>query len=47
MLETVVEGDAKALFSIATTARCWEGRYTFPGLLQLTLDSYLTMLSIK
>ena len=27
---TVVEGDLKAPFSIATTLRCWGGRYSFP-----------------
>ena len=29
-LATVVEGDQKALFSIATTPRCRGGRYSFP-----------------
>ena len=29
-LATVVEGDPKALFSIATTPRCREGRYSSP-----------------
>ena len=29
-LATVVEGDQKALFSIATTPRCMGGRYSFP-----------------
>ena len=29
-LATVVEGDSKAPFSIATTPRCREGRYSFP-----------------
>ena len=29
-LATVVEGDPKALFSIATTPRCRRGRYSFP-----------------
>ena len=29
-LATVVEGDQKAPFSIATTQRCWGGRYSFP-----------------
>ena len=29
-LATVVEGDQKAPFSIATTPRCWGGRYSFP-----------------
>ena len=30
MLVTVVEGDQKAPFSIATTLMCREGRYSFP-----------------
>ena len=30
MLATIVEGDPKATFSIATTQRCREGRYSFP-----------------
>ena len=30
MLTTVVEGDQKAPFSIATTSRCRGGRYSFP-----------------
>ena len=30
MLATVVEGDQKAPFSIATTLRCRGGRYSFP-----------------
>ena len=29
-LAIVVEGDAKALFSVGTTPRCREGRYSFP-----------------
>ena len=29
-LPTVVEGDQKALFSIATIPRCRRGRYSFP-----------------
>ena len=29
-LATVVVGDPKALFSIATTPRCRGGRYSFP-----------------
>ena len=42
-----VEGDQKALFSIATTLRCVGGHYSFPGLLHFTLDTYLIMLSVK
>ena len=30
VLVTIVEGDPKAPFSIATTPRCKEGRYSFP-----------------
>ena len=37
-LATVVVGDPKVLFSIATT---------FPGLLHFTFDTYLIMLSVK
>ena len=32
---TVVEGDDKVPFSIATTSRCREGRYTFPRIAPL------------
>ena len=46
-LVTVVEGDPKAHFSLATTSRCREGCYSFPGLLNFTLDPYLIMLSVK
>ena len=38
-LVTEIKGNLKAPFSIVTTA--------FPGLLHFTLDSYLTMLSVK
>ena len=34
-LATVVEGDQKAPFSIATIPRCWGGRYSFPGIAPL------------
>ena len=44
---TIVEGNPKAPFSIATTPRCRGGRYSFPGLLYFTLDPYLIMLSVK
>ena len=33
--------------SIATTPTCRGRRYSFPGLLHFTLDTYLIMLSIK
>ena len=46
-LATIVEGDPKAPFSIATTPMCREGRYSFPGLLYFTLDPYLIMLSVN
>ena len=46
-LVTRVEGDPKALFSIATTLRCREGTTPFPWLLKFTLDPYLIMLSVK
>ena len=46
-LATVVEGDPKAPFSIATTPWCMGGRYSFPRLLHFTLDPYLIMLSVK
>ena len=44
---TLVEGNPKAPFSIATTPRCREGATPFPGLLHFTLDTYLIMLSVK
>ena len=46
-MATVVEGNPKAPFSIATSPRCRGGRYSFPGLLYFTLDPYLIMLSVK
>ena len=46
-LATIVEGNPKAPFSIATIPRCRGGRYSFPGLLYFTLDPYLIMLSVK
>ena len=47
MLVTVVEGDQKAPFSIATTPRCREGTSPFPGLLHFTLVTYLILLSVS
>ena len=44
---TLVEGDPKAPFSIATTSMCRVGRYSFPRLLHFPLDSYFIMLSVK
>ena len=46
-LATIVEGNPKAPFSIATTPMCRGGRYSFPGLHYFTLDPYLMMLSVK
>ena len=46
-LATIVKGDLKALFSIATTPRCRGGHYYIPELFQFTLDPYLIMLSFK
>ena len=34
-LATIVEGDPKAPFSIATTPRCWGGRYSIPRIAPL------------
>ena len=42
LLATLVEGDSKAPFLIATTLRC----RGFPGLLHFTRDTYLIMLSV-
>ncbi len=47
VMATIVEGNPKSPFSIATTPMCRGGRYSFPGLLYLTLDPYLIMLSVK
>ena len=47
LLETVVDSDQKASFSIATTRRCKEGSTPFLGLLHFTLDMYLILLSVK
>ena len=44
---TVVKGDPKAPFLIATTPRCRGGHYSFPELLHFTLDPDLIMLSVK
>ena len=46
-LASVVEGYPKAPFSIATTPRCREGTTPFPGLLHLTLETYLIMVRVK
>ena len=44
---TVVEGDQKAPFSIATTPKCRGGHNSFPWITPLAFDLYLIMLSIK
>ena len=44
-LATLVGGEPKSLFSIATTPKCRGG--CFPGLLHFTLDPYVIMLSVK
>ena len=44
---TVVEGDPKAPFSIATTLKCRGRGYSFPWIAPLNLDQYLIMLSVK
>ena len=47
-LATLVKGDPKAPFSIATTLRYRGERATsFPGLLHFTVDPNLIMLSVK
>ena len=46
-MATLVEGDPKAPFSIATTLRCWVGLTPFPGLLHFILDPCIIMLSVK
>ena len=46
-LATLVKGDSKAPFSIATTRRCKGGSNSFPGLFHFTLDAYLIMQSAK
>ena len=46
-LVTLVESDLKAPYSIATTPRCREECYAFPGLLHFTLDPYFIMLNVK
>ena len=40
---TVVTGDPKAPFSIATSPRCRGGHYSFPWIDPLALDNYLMM----
>ena len=42
-LETLVEGDPKALFPIATTPKCRGGRYSIPWIAPLYTWSLLTL----
>ena len=44
---TVVEGNPKSPFLIATIPRCRGSDTSFPGFLHCTLDPYLIMLSVK
>ena len=44
---TIVNGDPKAPFSIATTPRCRGRHYSFHWTTPLTLDPYLIILSVK
>ena len=46
-LATVVDGDLKAPFSIATTLRLKGEHYSFPWIAHFTLDTYIIMLSAK
>ena len=46
-MATLVEGDSKAPFSIATTSRCRWGATSFPGWLHIIFDPYLIILSAK
>ena len=49
-LATIVEGDPKAPFSIATTPMCRGGRYSIAqdcSTLPLNREVYLIMLSVK
>ena len=39
-LVTLVEGNPKASFSIATTPNCWEGRYSFSCYIQEIEKNY-------
>ena len=44
---TIVEGNQKAPFLIATIPMCGKRCNFFPGIAPLTLDPYLIMLSVK
>ena len=43
---TIVKGDPKSSFSIATTMWCKGGRYSFPWILPFTPDPYFKIFSI-
>ena len=47
MLATLVEGDQKAPFSIATTLRSRGGHNSIPWIFHFTLNPYLIILSVK
>ena len=47
MLTTLLKGNLKVPFSIATTTRYRVGRYSIPRLFHFTLDTYLIQLSVK
>ena len=47
MLATLVEGELKVSFSIATITVQGEGATPFPQLLPFTLDPHLIVLSVK
>ena len=46
-ISKVGEGNTKAPFSIYITPKCRGGRYSFPGMLHFTLDTYFVMLIVK
>ena len=46
-LATIVEGDPKAPFAIATTRGIGKSTTPFAGLLHFTLDPYIILLSVK
>ena len=46
-MATVVEGDMKTPFSIATTPGVGEDANPFPGLTHFILDPYLIIMSVK
>ena len=46
-MATIVEGNLKAPFSIATTVRCRRGSYSFSWIAPLTLDLYHIIMRVK